>query len=378
VTVIPTPSPAPTVPDASAPSNSVETLAVEEVLRRYGHGALLPFQLGSDKHRTQAPGGAVIVFGRYGRYRIAIGDPIGPPGSETVAWAAFIARRRARHETAAVYQASHGSRDDLIALGLRPFCVGHEAIVDLATFDLTGSRRANLRHTVTRARKGHVSFRFYRAGIPASDLGSLVGPLTELDHRWSSDAGPRLGFTIGVFDPAELDRLAIAIATDAQGTPIAFTTYRSTGVDGGWVLDLLRRDPGGPPGALEGSIAEAASGLRGAGASTLSLGLAPLARIGEESAPVEERILARLGSMVRPLYDVRGLAFFKGKFDPRWEPRYIGTARRRDLPGLVVALVGLHVGGYRSVVFCSLRGTSSAARGWVRHVETADRPATDR
>jgi len=368
----------PIAPAAVAPTFHTGTADVDDVLLRYGQGALLPFQLGADKQRLRMPGGAVVVIGRYGRYRIAIGDPVGPPLETPAAWAAFVAGCLARHATPAVYQASKASRTDLAALGLRPFRVGHEAIIDLATFGLAGSRRANLRHTVTRARKGGVTFRFHPAGVPADDLAGLLRPLTDIDRRWSSGAGPRLGFTIGSFDPCELDRLAIAIAMDAHGTPIAFTTYRPTGIDGGWVLDLLRRDPDGPPGALEGSLVEAAIGLREAGATTLSLGLAPLARIGDTGSPVEERALVRLASLVRRLYDVRGLAFFKGKFDPRWEPRYIGVAHRRHLPGLVLALVGLHVGGYREVVLGSLRGTAGVARGWVGHVETSVRQATDR
>jgi lysylphosphatidylglycerol synthetase-like protein (DUF2156 family) len=327
---------------------------IEEIIRRHGHGSLLPYQLGTDKSRLATPEGAVVVWGRYGRFGIALGDPIGPAGTRSSAWRAFVGDRRARHEIPAVYQASDGGRADLRSVGLRSFRIGHEAIIDLATFDLSGSRRANLRHTITRARKGGTSFRFYPGGIPEPDRPRLATALSEIDALWSASAGPRLGFTIGRFDPGELDELAIAVASDASGRAVAFTTYRSTGIDGGWVLDLLRRRPDSAPGALEGSMAEAAFGLRETGAATLSLGLAPLAGLLDGSAVPEERMLARAATLVRPIYDVHGLAFFKGKFDPRWEPRYVAVASRADLPGVAIALVGLHVGGIRSV-----------ARGWL-------------
>jgi phosphatidylglycerol lysyltransferase len=327
-----------------------EEAQVDGIFRQHGHGALLPFQLGSDKQHFTTSEGAVVVCGRYGRFAIALGDPTGPAGSEHGAWAAFVASCRSRDEIPAVYQASGQSRADLLALGLRPFRVGHEAIIDLTTFDLAGSKRANLRHTITRARKAGVAFRFYPSGIPALARRALEPSMTEIDRAWSAAAGPRLGFTIGCFELAELDRLAIAVATDADGAAIAFATFRPTGIDGGWVLDLLRRAPGGTPGALEGCLAEAAFGLRDAGAPTLSLGLAPLAGLDDASAVTEERGLARAASLVRRFYDVRGLAFFKGKFDPRWEPRYVALENRRDLPALAIALVGLHVGGLRSVV----------------------------
>jgi len=331
-----------------------EAAQADGILRRHGHGALLPFQLGSDKQHITTSEGAVVVSGRYGRFAVALGDPTGPAGSARGAWAVFVASCRSRDEIPAVYQASSESRADLLALGLRPFRVGHEAIVDLATFDLSGSKRANLRHTITRARKGGVAFRFHPAGIPTPECALLAPSLAEIDRQWSAAAGPRLGFTIGQFDPRELDRIAISVATDADGAAIAFATFRPTGIDGGWVLDLLRRAPGGTPGALEGCLAEAVSGLRVAGAPTLSLGLAPLAGLDDASAVTEERGLARAASLVRRFYDVRGLAFFKGKFDPRWEPRYVALENRRDLPALAVALVGLHVGGLRSMAWSEI------------------------
>ena len=340
----------PVVPSAA------EEAQVDGIFRAHGRGALLPFQVGPDKQHFTTSEGAVIVCGRYGRFAIALGDPTGPAGSEHAAWAAFVASCRARDEIPAVYQASSQSRADLLALGLRPFRVGHEAIVDLTTFDLGGSKRANLRHTITRARKGGIAFRFYPWGIPAGEREALEPSMVEINRQWSAAAGPRLGFTIGYFDPAELDRIAVAVATDSDGAAIAFATFRPTGVDGGWVLDLLRRAPGGTPGALEGCLAEAAAGLREAGAPTLSLGLAPLAGLDDASAVTEERGLARAAELVRGSYDVRGLAFFKGKLDPRWEPRYVALENRRDLPALAIALVGLHVGGLRSVAWTAIVG----------------------
>ena len=340
----------PVVPSAA------EEAQVDGIFREHGRGALLPFQMGSDKQHFTTSEGAVIVCGRYGRFAIALGDPTGPAGSEHAAWAAFVASCRARDEIPAVYQASGQSRADLLALGLRPFRVGHEAIVDLTTFDLSGSKRANLRHTITRARKGGIAFHFYPSGIPAGEREALQPSMVEINRQWSAAAGPRLGFTIGYFNPAELDRIAVAVATDPDGAAIAFATFRPTGADGGWVLDLLRRAPGGTPGALEGCLAEAAAGLRETGAPTLSLGLAPLAGLDDASAVTEERGLARAAELVRGSYDVRGLAFFKGKFDPRWEPRYVALENRRDLPALAIALVGLHVGGLRSVAWTAIVG----------------------
>ncbi len=333
--------PAPAPPDAEAAA------AAGAILRRDGHGALLPFQLEPDKTRLVTPDGAVVAYGRYGRTAVALGNPAGPAAAIAGAWEAFASACRAGDLVPAVYQASGDQRAALLTAGFRPFRVGQEAIIDLAMFDLAGSRRANLRHTVTRARKGGVSFRFHPGGIPAAERERLLPGLAAIDRAWAEAAGPTMGFTVGAFDLDAVDRTAIAVALDADGAPIAFTTFRPTGADGGWVLDLMRRRAGGTPGALEGCIAAAAAGLRAAGASALSLGLAPLAGLDDASASPEERALARAAALVRRWYDVRGLAFFKGKFDPRWEPRYAAVGARAELPGFVLALLGLHLGGFR-------------------------------
>jgi lysylphosphatidylglycerol synthetase-like protein (DUF2156 family) len=93
---------------------------------------------------------------------------------------------------------------------------------------------------------------------------------------------------------------------------------------------------------VEFSIAEARSAFRAGGSTTLSLGLAPLAGL-EASGPAEERLLALGARLVHHWYEVKGLAFFKGKFDLIWVPRYGAIRHRHDILGFVLALLLVHV-----------------------------------
>jgi lysylphosphatidylglycerol synthetase-like protein (DUF2156 family) len=335
----------------------------EETIRSLGHGALLPFQLGVDKRRFVAPDGGVVVSGTYGRFEVALGDPIGVD-DPSPSMAAFVAACRAHHQIAAVYQASERSVPALAALGMRTFRVGHEAVVPLADFTLNTPRRANLRHTVTRARRGGVTFAFSH-GLDAGERARLLPRLIEIDAQWQATAGPRLGFTIGHFDPADVDTVAIAVALEADGQPAAFATFRPAG-QGAWVLDLMRRRVGGTPGALEGCLVEAATAFASAGATDLSLGLAPLARLAGDATVREERGLVFGARVVRRWYDVDGLAFFKSKFDPVWLPRYAAVPSRMNLIGYAIALLGLHLGGYRAAGRQAIRRFSVTAAGRLR------------
>ncbi|HEX9043677.1 MAG TPA: phosphatidylglycerol lysyltransferase domain-containing protein [Candidatus Limnocylindrales bacterium] len=343
-------------PVESPPPDPALRARALDIGRRFGRGALLPFQLGADKRVFSPPDlDGLVVYGRAGRLAVVLGDPIGPQDSAWATFDRFVSVASLRDEVPAVYQASAGGSEHLAARGLRTFRIGHEAIVDLAGFSLAGSRRANLRHTVTRAKKGGVTVRWFAEGIDPSAEVALVHGLRAIDATWRRGAGPEMGFTIGAFDPDELPSLAVSVAVDADGAPIAFTTFRPTGNDGGYVLDLMRRLPGGVPGALEWCLAEAATRMGEAGIPSLSLGLAPLAGLEVSGATVEERTLATAARLVRRSYDVRGLEFFKAKFDPHWEPRYVAVRHRRDLLGLTIALLRLHLGGFGKAIASTVR-----------------------
>lgn len=246
---------------------------------------------------------------------------------------------------------------------MRTFRVGHEALVPLEGFTLATPRRANLRHTVTRARRGGVAVECHR-GLAGDDRVRLLPGLLRIDAAWRAAMGPQLGFTIGTFDPDDLEGVLLAVAIEA-GQPAAFTTFRQTGA-GEWVLDLMRRRSGGTPGSVEACLVEGAIALAASGAHALSLGLAPLAGIAPDPSGPEERALVLAARLARPWYDVDGLAFFKSKFDPTWIPRYAAVPSRLDAVGLVFALLGLHLGGYRHAVRVTVGAHAAELVGAIR------------
>jgi phosphatidylglycerol lysyltransferase len=331
------------VPDPPAdPTTRARARAISD---KYGCGALLPFQLGEDKQVFSPPDAdGIVVYGMAGRTAVVLGDLIGSPDAGPKVFSEFLARCRKLDRWPIVYQATAASRAVLVNAGFRMFKVGEEAIVDLSTFDLAGPRRANLRHTITRCRKDGVAFRWFAHGIPM-DEPALLDDLEAIDAIWRKGAGPQMGFTISHFDRAALSSQPISVAVSTSGRALGYTTFRKTGVDGGWVLDLMRRAPDGPPGVVEACIAEAAVAFRAAGATTLSLGLAPLAGLDNKAGTWEERLLANAGRLVGRWYDVRGLFVFKRKFDPYWIPRYGAMRRRRDLVGFVIGLMRVHLSG---------------------------------
>jgi len=327
---------------APDPETRARNLAI---VRRYGSGALLPFQLGEDKHVFSSPDAdGLVVYGLAGRTAVVLGDPIGSPDALPMVLDEFLERCRKLDRWPVVYQATSSSRGPLTAAGFRMFKVGEEAVVDLSTFDLAGHRRANLRHTITRCRKDGVTFRWYANGISTTETG-LLAEMAAIDAGWRTGAGPQMGFTISSFDRESIGTQPASVAVGATGRALGYATFRPTGSDDGYVLDLMRRAADGPPGVVEACISEAAVALRAAGVTTLSLGMAPLVGLDGVDGPWEERVLARAVRLVHRWYDVDGLAFFKRKFDPCWIPRYGATRRRRDIVGFAMSLLRVHLSG---------------------------------
>ena len=315
------------------------------IAEEYGCGALLPFQLGEDKLVFSPPDSrGLVVYGLAGRMAVVLGDLIGPAETAPKVLGEFLFHCRRLDRVPIVYQASAAGRAMLAEAGFRLFKVGEEALIDLPIFDTTGPTRANLRHTITRYRKDGATVRWLPDGI-AADESDLLDALAAIDADWRQKAGPELGFTISRFDRATLAWQPVSVALSPTGRALAFATFRQTGADGGWVLDLMRRVADGPPGAVEACIVEAAFAFRSAGAKTLSLGLAPLAGIDPASPILEERLLVRCGRLVHRWYDVDSLARFKDKFDPSWIARYGAIRRRRDLIGFVIGLLRIHLAG---------------------------------
>jgi lysylphosphatidylglycerol synthetase-like protein (DUF2156 family) len=312
------------------------------VVRRHARGALAPFQVGHDKLLyADSRGAGVVAYGRAGRTAVVLGDPVGPPTAGWRAFRSFVARCTAGDVDIAVYQASEAAAPVLAQLGMRVFRVGEEAVLDLTGFNLAGSRRANLRHTITRARRGGIRTAWYPDGVPGDVLVPLTKDLTSVDREWRAGRGPSLGFTISRFSVDDLRSEGVALAFDGDGRIAAFATFRRTGPRTR-VLDVMRRRHGTVPGALETAIGDAAVAMASSGVTELSLGLVALAGLSVRTGSLEQRVLAAGRILTAPWYDSDGLLFFKRKFGPRWVARYGAVQRRAGILGFVVALLRLH------------------------------------
>lgn len=348
---------------AHDPRTVLELEEARRVLRAVGSGPLLPYK--EDllvSPFTDGERGAAIAFARAGRMAVMLGDPDGKPSAGRAVTDAWVEHARRLDWLPVVYQASRKFAANLESQGWYTCRIGAEAVVDPVAFDLRTPRLANVRHTVERSRKSGISLR--SSGSDGGLNPATIDGLTALDAEWRSRAGLGLGFTVGRFDAAGLGGALTVVAIDPAMSAQAFIVLRPTGADGGWMLDIMRRRRTSPPGTVEACLVEAIRVLADRGVTRLSLGLAPLAGLDPRHGTLPERGLAVVAKLFRPAYDVKGLAFFKDKFAPEWEPRYLVVRHPWVLGGAAMALLRLHLGGSWSRVIRSLarQGAPSPTR----------------
>ncbi len=340
------------------------------ILTARGTGSLQPYRLlpPASAVANQA-GDAAFAFARAGRTAVVLGDP---SGESSVAWSAFgewAGRVRRLGWRPVVYQAGQDGRDRLATMGWHGVLVGMEAVLDPSAFRLRSPRVANVRHTVTRSQKGGVTVAWSPRGLRDVPGGvALRHGMAAVDKVWRSQAGLPLGFTVGQFAEERIQDAGVAAATGADGSVIAFVLLRPTAADGStWMLDLIRRLPGSVPGAVEACLVGAIEGLGAEGVRELSLGLAPLHGLDAGEGPAAQRLLAVGAKLVGPFYDYPGLAFFKRKFDPQWQPRYLLVPSRADFLPAAIALLRLHLGGSWAAIIRSI-GAGLAPRRTRRRI----------
>jgi phosphatidylglycerol lysyltransferase len=351
------------------------------VVRAWGHLSTAHFALGRDKsYFWSASGRSLIPYRVAWGVALALADPIGPADERAAVLDAFLAFCRRQDWTVALYQVSGDVRTYGHARALASFKIGEDSLVDLGAFTLAGKVGAPVRHAVARARRGGVAVRVYhQEALPAADFAAMK----RVSAAWlgKRSAASQFGFSMGRFPTDWSPDLLTAVAYDAAGQACAFVTWTPLYAGNGWALDNMRRCAETEPGTMELLLAESIEWARAHGAAHMTLGLVPLAGMsdtpGGEALPdavTATRALERCASYLHRrgllLGNYRSLYFFKDKFQPAWEPRYLVVSDLRGLPHILWALATVMGDGWRGV---AREAWQSVRAAWPRPASGAAR-----
>jgi len=81
-----------------------------------------------------------------------------------------------------------------------------------------------------------------------------------------------------------------------------------------------------------------------------NLGMAPLASVGDlRGAHPRERLARLVFQHGEDWYNFQGLRFFKQKFEPDWQPRYVSYQSAFEFPVAIAYVSALIAGGWMNV-----------------------------
>ena len=290
---------------------------------------------------------AFIMYQVSGRSWVALGDPVGPRAAhESLVW-----RFRELTDRYAARPVFYHVRDDSLPLyvdmGLALYKLGEDALVPLADFGVEGSKRAELRQALSRARRDGASFEVVRA----ADVPALVPQLAAVSQAWlASKATAEKGFSIGTFSQQYISCFDCAVVRVGERI-VAFANVWQAPKGKELSVDLMRYGDAAPKVVMDYLLTELMLWGRSQGFEWFSLGMAPLS--GLEARPLAPmwhkvgRLIFRYGD---DFYNFEGLRHYKEKFVPTWRPRYLACPAGLDVPRALFDATALISGGVRKIL----------------------------
>jgi len=288
-----------------------------------------------------------IMYGVEGRTWVALGDPVGPADSHPDLIRLFLERCDDYAATPVFYEIRKESLHQYANFGLTFVKLGEEAVVNLSTFCLDGSRGKPFRHALRHLENHGATCRV----ISAEHVPSVIDDLRAVSNDWlEHKAGGEKGFSLGFFRPDYIARFPVAVV-ERGGRIVAFASVWPGPGRMELSLDLMRFHHEAPNGVMEGLVVYVMRWGKEQGYGVFSLGMAPLS--GFERSPVAP-LWTRLGSFLyshgETFYNFQGLRAYKDKFHPTWESRYLAYPGGLMLARTLADVAALIAGGYMRIL----------------------------
>jgi phosphatidylglycerol lysyltransferase len=273
---------------------------------------------------------AFIMYGVSGNQWVVMGEPAGPQAEATALCWALKEMAAMANARLSFYQVSPALLPLVLDLGLWPYKIGEEALVDVRCFDLAGKKGYGFRQTLKRFEGLNATFEV----IAPADLEPHMPRLKAVSDAWLKTKSAReKSYSLGSFK-ADYMRLTPVAVVRLDGEIMAFANLWPTQDKALLTLDLMRYDPASPPSIMEYLFLQLIAYSREQGYGHFSLGMAPLA--GLEAKPLS-RAWYKIASVIYQFggdfYNFEGLRAYKEKFKPDWQPRYFAV------PGQEAALM---------------------------------------
>ena len=325
------------------PTDHAHRRKAQAIVTQHGASSIARFVLFPDKSYWFSPGGSVVAYAMRRRTAVTLGDPIGPIEDTANAIAGFYDFCAHNDWASAFYQVQPDYIEHYRNLGYEVLCIGHEGIVDLATFSAQASHNEAL--SVIR---NHFLLTGYRVELHEPPLAdALLAALRAVSDQWLS-LPPNAyikekRFSMGWFDEDYVVTTPIMAVYAPDGTICAFANLVTEYNRNELAIDLLRHRRTVEEGVVDFLLISLFEWAKAQGYDSCNLGLSPLSGVGKNANdPTVERALYYIYEHANQFYNFKGMHETKEKFHPTWSPRYLAVPSFARLPavGFTLEIVG--------------------------------------
>jgi lysylphosphatidylglycerol synthetase-like protein (DUF2156 family) len=290
-----------------------------------------------NSHFTHPAAPGVIAYRTVGRHLVQFGGPFAPAAHRAELLRRFGEFAAAGGRRVVAVQLQSTDTDTYAAAGYTVNQVGASYAVDLAEFTLRGSKFVKLRNKISRA---------HRSGLTVTEVAqeSWQSAMTELDEVWLSSKGKHakpLEFLVGEYGGAA-QRHRRLFAGTIDGRLAGYISYSPAyGSRPGWLHDLSRRRPDGPPGVMEAVNHAAIETFRAEGAHWLHFGFTPFTGLSAELEVLGASrwfrwLVGQLWTRGESVYPARTQLAYKTKWAPHAVlPEYVAFSGGASLAGFL-------------------------------------------
>lgn len=195
---------------------AIDQARAKAIILRCGNTSLDYFKLWSDKIYFFASNGAgVVSFRLVGKVALALGDPNACSEADfTLLLSGFLDYCDGNDWEPVFHQVGTRYLDEYRQNNLHLLKVGEEAVIDLQTWSLQGSRFKDLRNLVRKFDRQGYRFRVVDPPLP----NELVQELSQVNRDWLQVPGRRERyFTQGQFTLSYISSTPVAFLQTAEG-----------------------------------------------------------------------------------------------------------------------------------------------------------------
>ena len=306
------------------------------MVRQYGRSSLDYFKTYADKQYFFPQNGQSFVsYKNTRRYALVLEDPVAPDEEDMVESITEFDRYCHRNGLRSIYYRIPEASTALYRqMGKSLLPLGQEAVVNLTQFSLDGKDRKAMRNTIHKMEREGFVFRVHEAPLE----GRVLQQLRAVSDAWLRMLHrSELNFSQGVFDESELKKQTVLTMEDAEGKILSFINLIPGASASEANFDMMRRVEEAPNGTMDFMFVNMFRYLQAKGFETCNLGLVPMSGLQRTSSLPENLIKMAYERMPR-FAAYKSLRYFKEKFDPVWETKYVAFDSQLDLVNLPAAL----------------------------------------